>query len=124
MGAIIIMRRSALSEGRTAWYRRSVCRRERPSRPLGPGSSVTGTVTYLLWRLWLGCELSLRAPTSSGSNPDLRDGSGARGVNLVPKARQAGLLGRAQLVGVSIFPPALESGWGQFGIADCVLDVL
>src|SRR5215471_3741691 len=81
MGAII-MRRSALSEGRTAWYRRSVCRRERPSRPFGPGSSVIGTVTYLLWRSWLGCELSLPAPTSSGSELSLENGSGACGVNL------------------------------------------
>src|SRR5215469_16395331 len=102
MGAII-MRRSALSEGRTAWYRRSVCRRERPSRPFGPGSSVTGTVTYLLWRLWLGCELSRPAPTSSESNPDLRDGSGARGVNLVPKARHSGLLDRVQWLGCQSF---------------------
>jgi hypothetical protein len=39
----------------------------------------------------VGRELSLRAPTLSGSNPDLRDGSGARGVNLVLKARQASL---------------------------------
>src|SRR6516164_5133900 len=68
------------------WRWRSVCWRGKPFKLSGPGSSVTGTATYPLWRLWLECALSLRAPTSSGSELNLENGSGARSVNLVPQA--------------------------------------